>query len=312
MNVRRPDTIGDVGDKTLRRIGPPSVLRLGVEACALLAVAAVAVAQQVGPSRGSLVAVGGSMQDPAIVNRFLELAGGADAPIIVIPTAGGAEHYDPSWPGLRTFAAAGATQLTVLHTTDRAEADSAAFVLPLRAARGVWFGGGRQWRLADAYLHTETHRAIRAVLERGGVVGGSSAGATILGSFLVRGDTGGNTVMMGDHQEGMAFLRGVGIDQHLLRRNRQFDLIEVIRARPDLLGIGLDEDTAIVVQGDELEVIGQSYAVVYDHARQIDTGGVFYFLAPGDTYNLATREAFRPARVTQPIERVVEREWPRD
>ncbi len=277
----------------------------------MLAVAAVGLAQQVGPSRGTLVAVGGRMQDPSIVERFLQLAGGADAPIVVIPTAGGGEHYDRSWPGLRTFEAAGATRLTVLHTTDREEANSDAFVRPLREARGVWFGGGRQWRLADAYLHTETHRAIRAVLGRGGVVGGSSAGATILGSYLVRGDTSGNTIMMGDHQEGMAFLRGVGIDQHLLRRNRQFDLVEVIRARPDLLGIGLDEDTAIVVQGDELEVIGQSYAVIYDSERQIDSGGFFFFLAPGDRYNLATREAVRPSPVARPLERVVEREWPK-
>ena len=267
-------------------------------------------AQEVGPANGSLVVVGGSMRDPAIVERFLRLAGGADAPIVVIPTAGGGDAYDQYWSGLRPFKTAGASRLTVLHTTDRDVSNSERFVQPIRAARGVWFAGGRQWRLADAYLHTKVHAEISAVLARGGVVGGSSAGATILGSYLVRGDTSGNAIMMGDHDEGMAFLRGVGIDQHLLQRNRQFDLVEVIEARPDLLGIGLDENTAIVVRGDEFEVIGQSYVVIYDHDRLLDSGGRFYFLAPGDTYNLATRAAFRPSETRGPLERVVERAWP--
>ena len=267
-------------------------------------------AQQVGPASGSLVLVGGSMQDAVIVERFLELAGGEDAPLVLIPTAGGGESYDRTWPGAGPFLAAGARRLTVLHTTDRHTANTEAFVEPLRHARGVWFGGGRQWRLADAYLHTRVHEVLREVLDRGGVIGGSSAGATILGSYLVRGDTRTNTIMMGDHEEGFGLLRGVGVDQHLLRRNRQFDLIEVIRARPDLLGIGIDEDTAIVVQGDRFEVIGQSYVAIYDHERLLDSGGLFYLLAPGDAYDLATREAYRPRPALGPLGRVVAGPWP--
>lgn len=275
---------------------------------ALVASAAPAAAQQVGPARGALVLVGGNLQDPAIVERFLELAGGPESPIVLIPTAGGAESYDQTWRGGDAFRAAGATRLTVLHTTDRGAADSAAFVEPLRRARGVWFGGGRQWRLADAYLGTRVHEELRGVLGRGGVVGGSSAGATILGSYLVRGDTRTNTIMMGDHEEGFGFLRGVGVDQHLLRRNRHFDLVEVIRARPDLLGIGIDEDTAIVVRGDSFEVVGSGYVAIYDHGRRLDSGGPFYFLAPGDTYDLAAREPFGPAQ--RPLQRVVTAPWP--
>ena len=229
---------------------------------------------------------------------------------MLIPTAGADESYDQTWAGMEPFREAGASRLTVLHTTERAIADTEAFVEPLRRAGGVWFGGGRQWRLADAYLDTKVHDALRGVLARGGVVGGSSAGATILGSYLVRGDTRTNTVMMGDHEEGFGLLRGVGIDQHLLRRNRQFDLIEVIRARPELLGIGIDEDTAIVVQGDRFEVIGQSYVAIYDHERLVDSGGLFYFLAPGDAYDLATREAYRPRPALGPLDRVVAGPWP--
>ena len=264
-------------------------------------------AQEVGPANGSLVVVGGAMRDLGIVRRFIDLAGGPDAPIVVIPTAGGAAEYDRFYPGLRQFRAAGATNLTVIHTNDRAEADSEAFVQPIREAGGVWFPGGRQWRIADSYLDTRTEEELHAVLARGGVIGGSSAGASIQGSYLIRGDTQTNTIMMGDHVEGFGFLRNVGVDQHLLRRNRQFDMLEVIEAMPDLLGIGIDENTAIVVQGDEFEVIGESYVVIYDSGAQIDSGGDFYFLAPGDRFNMATREARRPAAMARPLDRVERR-----
>jgi CubicO group peptidase (beta-lactamase class C family) len=142
-------------------------------------------------------------------------------------------------------------------------------------------------------------------------IGGTSAGATIQGSYLVRGDTSGNEIMIGDHVEGFAFLRNVAIDQHLLRRNRQFDLIEAIEKHPELLGIGIDEDTAIVVKGDEFEVIGRGYVAIYDRHRQIPPSGRFYLLAPGDRYDLRTRQGTRPSqRGALPIERVKESAWP--
>jgi cyanophycinase len=252
------------------------------------------------------------MRDPAILRRFIELAGGPDALIVVVPTAGGGEEYDSSHRGLNAWREVGATNLTVLHTTDPAEADTEAFVAPLRNAGGVWFEGGRQWRLVDSYGGTLTETAFREVLDRGGVIGGSSAGASIQGSFLVRGDTGGNELMMGDHQVGFGYLRNVGIDQHVLRRNRQFDMVEVIEAHPELLGIGIDEDTGIVVQGDEFEVIGQSLVLIYDNQRITGPDGRFYFLVPGDRYNLATREGVRPGNGgARPVEGTRREPWPR-
>lgn len=265
---------------------------------------------QVGPTNGTLLLAGGGVRDPAIIERFLDLAGGSSAPIVVIPTASGAESYGPFARAARTFLDLGATRVTVLHTNDRSEADSPDFVQPIRQARGVWFSGGRQWRLADSYLATATQAALDDLLARGGVIGGSSAGATIQGSYLARGDSKTNTIMMGDHEEGFAFLRGVAVDQHLLRRNRHFDLLEIVRARPELLGIGLDEDTAIVVVRDRFEVIGNGYVGIYDHQRSIDTGGSFYFLAPGDRFDLASRQPLRVERGEAPLERVVERAWP--
>ena len=267
-------------------------------------------AQEVGPANGALIVAGGSLSDPAVFARFVELAGGPSAPIVIIPTAGGGESYDQYFRGRRPFEAAGATDITIVHTYDPEVADTDAFVEPLLRARGVWFTGGRQWRLADSYLDTKTHDALWGVLDRGGVIGGSSAGASIQGSYLVRGDTRTNTIMMGDHEVGLGFLKGVGIDQHLLRRNRHFDMVEVIRAKPELLGIGLDENTAIVVQGDRFEVVGESYAVIYDHNATLEGGGLFYFLAPGDRYDMAARQAFRPGRSEQPLGRITGTPWP--
>jgi len=263
----------------------------------------------VGPENGSLVVVGGAMRDPAIFQRFIELAGGPDAPIIYIPTAGGADEYDEFYQGLNAWRRNGATNISVLHTSDPAVADTEEFVEPLKTAQGVFFGGGRQWRIVDAYAGTRTEEEIRKVLERGGVIGGSSAGASIQGSYLVRGDSETNTIMMGDHEVGFGYLRNVGIDQHVLRRNRHFDLVEVIEAHPELLGIGIDENTAIVVTGDQGTVIGASYVLIYDNQSTTGENGTFFFMSPGDRINLATREATRPAQTQRPIENVQKKPW---
>jgi cyanophycinase len=198
----------------------------------------------------------------------------------------------------------GAKDLTVIHTRDRKVADTEAFVKPIKAARGVFFGGGRQWRLADAYLNTLTHKELQALLNRGGVVGGSSAGASILSSFMVRGDTKGNEAMIGDHTVGMGFLKNAAVDQHVLRRNRQFDMLEVIDKHPELLGIGLDENTAIVVEGDRFDVIGQSYAIVYSNKPVAGANGRFYFMGAGDRFDMKTRKPTRRADDWRPLQGV--------
>ena len=257
----------------------------------------------VGPSPGALVLAGGGTLGGEIITRFLDLAGGPHASIVVIPTAGSRTAYGSSWKGLDLFRDLGATHLTVLHTRDRAEADTPAFVAPLRAAQGVWFPGGRQWRLVDAYLGTRIHRELRALLARGGVVGGTSAGATILGSYLVRGAREGNHIVIAPgYEQGFGLLRGAAVDQHLLVRNRQNDLVQVIRLHPHLLGIGIDEGTAAVVQGDRLEVIGRSRVAVYarDLVSHVD-GRPYVFLDPGDARDLGVfKRAFAEARPAVP------------
>ena len=245
----------------------------------------VVCAEPIGPEKGSLLIIGGGRMTKEMVTRFIELAGGIDAAFVIVPSANEGEKWDADYVAKSFLARAGAKDVTVLHTRDRAVADTEEFVAPLLRARGVWFDGGRQWRLVDSYLHTRTHRAFEGVLARGGVIGGSSAGATIQGSYLVRGAPEGNTIMMAKgHEEGLGFLKGSAIDQHVLARHRENDLAPVIEAHPELLGIGLDEGTAIVVQGDWFEVIGESKVVVHRRGRP------FFLMAPGEWFDLKARE----------------------
>ncbi|WP_020606683.1 cyanophycinase [Spirosoma spitsbergense] len=268
---------------------------------------------KVGPEKGALVIVGGGAMGPEIWNRFIELAGGpAAANIIIIPTAG--EDNDPMTAPRETekLTGMGVKNITILHTRDPKVANQASFVAPIRTATGIWFVGGRHWRLADSYLNTLAQKEFNALLGRGGVIGGTSAGATILGSFMVRGDTKGNSIMIGDHTQGLDFIHNVTIDQHVMRRNRQFDLIDVIKNRPELLGIGIDEGTAVVVQQNTFEVIGASYAGIYEAGQiaksekfpsgQNSSGGPFYYLGKGQKFDLQTRKPIlnQPLRPTEP------------
>lgn len=211
----------------------------------------------------------------------------------MIPTAGSKNHFPRDWSGLQPFLAAGAASVTLLHTRRRDVADSESFVEPLRHATGVWFTGGRTWRLVDAYLGTLTLDEIHLLVARGGVVGGTSAGASIMASFLLRGAVADNDIVMDPaYEEGFGFLRGVAVDQHVTARDREADMLKVLGTHPELLGIGLDEGTAIVVRGDRADVIGRSRVAFYDPH---DPGHLFRWLAPGDVYDLGHRTARRSA-----------------
>lgn len=241
-----------------------------------------------GSPSGPLVIVGGGKVGPPIADRFVTLAGGVDAEIVVIPTAL-EDPIDLEAARERFSKLFGFKRVTILHTRDRAEADSAAFVAPLQTAKGIWFDGGRHWRLIDSYLGTRTEQELRELRERGGVIGGSSAGATIQGSFLVRGAREGNHIMVAkDYPVGFGYLQDVAIDQHILPRGRADDLVPVVEANPGLLGLGIDEETAIVVEGDTFEVVGRGVVAIHD-GKDHD-GKKYYFLGPGERFDLRTRQ----------------------
>jgi len=258
-------------------------------------------APQYGPPTGTLVIVGGgSTNGTGIIERFIELGGGAEnGRFVIVPTAGG--NYDQDGNVrvydedrvLRSWRARGLRNVSMLQTHDPEVADTEEFVAELRRATAVWFNGGRQWNIVDSYAGTRTYDEFHRVLERGGVVGGSSAGATILGEYLVRGDTRGPQIVMTEeenHQLGFEFLRNVGIDQHINTRNRWDDLIPLIEQKPRLLGIGLSEGTAIIVTGDTFEVMGKWMVAVHDNTRAYQPWEKPYFvLAPGDVFDMNAR-----------------------
>ena len=283
-------------------------MRAGVVIAAILAVFSshssarqtVDSPPEYGPTKGALVIVGGgSMEGTGILEKFIELAGGPAKKFVIVPTAGGNRRQDGAIQAykeedvVQPWLKRGITNVRMLHTHDPKVADTEAFVKDLRSADAVWFNGGRQWNIVDSYANTLTYREFHRVLERGGVIGGSSAGATIQGEYLVRGDTSGPDVMMTaelHHQDAFKFLRGTAIDQHINTRNRWDHLIPVMQKMPKLLGIGLSEGTAIVVKQDTFEVIGKWKVAVHDNTRLSQPWEKPYFvLSAGDVYNMKTR-----------------------
>lgn len=267
----------------------------------LFAGALFAQEPEYGPPKGTLVIQGGGSDvDTGIWETFMNKAGGLNAKVIVVPTAGGNKNPDGSIKVynedqvLARWKKQGATNVHMLHTADPKVADTEAFAAVLRDAKGVWFDGGRQWNCVDSYANTLTLKEFHNVLARGGVIGGSSAGATIQGDYLVRGAVAGSEIVMTpepEHEHGFAFLRKVAIDQHINTRNRWDDLIPVIKKYPQMLGIGLSEGTAIVVTGDRFEVIGKWKVAIHDNTRVYQPWEKpYYVLSPGDVYNMKTRK----------------------
>ncbi len=258
-------------------------------------------APEYGPAKGTLEIIGGNASEASgVYQKFIQIAGGPSKKFVIVPTNGGNKNNDGSVKVyneeqvLAPWKKRGLTNVVMLHTADKKVADTEAFVKPLLDADAVWFDGGRQWNCVDSYMGTRALTEFRHVLDRGGVIAGSSAGATIQGDYLVRGDTSGPDVMMtkeADHQHGFAFLRKSAIDQHINTRLRWDDLIPVVKTYPNLLGIGLSEDTAIVVTGDKFEVIGKWKVAVHDNTRVYQPWEKpYYVLSIGDVYNMKTRK----------------------
>jgi cyanophycinase len=238
-----------------------------------------------------------------VLERFVSLAGGPDANYVYIPTASSGIKLDNGFiysPPDSDAAAENTTafelelgrmfgvkRITVVHTRNRTTANTATFVAPLRQANGVWISGGNSGRLADAYLGTRTEEEIKAVFARGGVVGGNSAGAIIQGSFIVRGRPDKPVLMAQGHDRGFGLLKNVVINPHLITAKREDELVNVLDAHPQLLGIGIDEKTAIVVQGDRFQVLGDSKVAIYDNQKHDKLW--YYWLTPGTVFDLRSR-----------------------
>lgn len=247
-------------------------------------------------AKGTLIIVGGGGLPEAITQKFIELAGGEEGHIVVLPTA--APDPLPERSGIaQLFQRLGAGRVTVLPQRNLEEVESDEFLETLQNATGIWFGGGRQWRFVDAYAGTQAERAFHDLLARGGVIAGSSAGASIQGEYMARGNPLGNLDIMSEgYEKGLGFLPGVAIDQHFTQRSRMQDLESLVNTYPQFLGIGIDEGTAILVQGSHAQVIGQN-DVYFLHQPPEDSEPASpkmlktVRLSEGSSYDLVQRKA---------------------
>lgn len=237
---------------------------LSVLLAALLSFATQAQDNGIFLPKGKLIIIGGGDIPDTLFNLFAASIGGKYQPIVIIPTATNDEAYIREGGHLQKFSSRGFTNLHTIHTRDKKMADDPALIELMRNAKGLYFGGGDQDLIAKAYANTQLHKEMFALLERGGVIMGTSAGATIMGSLLIGGDHRKTPHVKTSFSAGLSFLNNTAIDQHVLVRNRQFDLIPVLEAHPGVLGIAIDESTAAVVSGNSLSVAGKSYVLVYN------------------------------------------------
>lgn len=206
---------------------------------------------------GSLVIAGGGRVTEDIRRRFAELAGGPNAHIVVIPASEPEPGDEESW--LAPWRRIGCVDVQLCNAHDRAAANSGKFCQTLNRATGVWFSGGYQDFLADRYVDTAVQTCLHGVLNRNGVVGGCSAGAAILSRVMIR-----EGEMTPIEAKGLDLISNAVVDQHFLRRNRLWRMQQMLESHPAFVGLGVDENTALVVDAAtwRMSVIGDSYAMI--------------------------------------------------
>ncbi|HEX3870862.1 MAG TPA: cyanophycinase [Pirellulales bacterium] len=254
--------------------------------------------QQLAPGQepgGTLIICGGGEVPDEIAKRFVRLAGGRKARLVIIPTAHyNADEVDPKDPHIvevtQDWKNLGVESAVFLHTRSRELADDPKFVAVLDDATGVWLEGGDQEWLTAPYTNTLFEDALQELLARGGVIGGNSAGAACMTRVMIAAGR--------DPREGEGFdlLPGAVVDQHFLKRNRLKRLLGFLNLHPSLIGFGIDERTALVVRvrDTRLTVIGESYVVAYV-PESPDQSPRFEVLQRGDTTDLISlRESDSP------------------
>ena len=287
-------------------------------AVALALVAGAGSAQA--PHRGTLFIVGGGPQPPALVQEFVDLAGGRGHSRIIVFGMASEDGLAGGEDKAKDLRALGADATSVWANHAQANTDSVSRLLD--GATGVWFIGGDQNKHTAALKGTATERAIHAVYGRGGVIGGTSAGAAVMSAVMLTGDerhpggarpvadsSGAYMTIARDNvivADGFGLLTNAIVDQHFLRRKRANRLVSLVLERAPHLGVGIDESTALVVEPDgRWRVSGASAAVIYDarHASITPegatlgaTGIVMHVLPAGSRYDVATGIVTLPPR----------------
>jgi cyanophycinase len=228
----------------------------------------------------------------AVVKRLIALAGGPDALIVIIPTANGnvAPRLSGTGPPLDTdklkklLESKGAHRVSVLHTRDKQVANSEELAKVLRSASGVWIPGGEARILENTYRGTLVARELRALLARGGVIAGDSAGAIAIGCFML----GWTPDPWGIVVEGLAILPNATVLPHASAAQGYFPWEETLKylvTHPGPVGVVIDENTALVLNGSAAEVIGAGSVALVDPTR--DTVKPYVVLKAGDVRDIA-------------------------
>jgi cyanophycinase len=269
------------------------------------------------PGAGAVMVIGGAedkLKNKVILTRFIQLAGGEDARIVVISTASSlGEAATELYRQL--FSQLGAKNVSGLRPLTREEANGPATAKALEAATGIFLTGGNQLRLSSVVGGTRLGAAILAAHERGVVVAGTSAGASAVSTHMVAFGASGATPKhrMVQISAGLGLIKGVVVDQHFEQRTRLGRLLAVVAQSPSLVGLGLDEDTAAVIQADQtLEVIGKGAVTIVDGSQVVTdafntkgyrpmmvSGAILHSLPAGQRFDLTGRRLLPPAEQSQ-------------
>jgi cyanophycinase len=254
------------------------------------------------PGKGTLILAGGGTEPSDVLNAFYQASGGSGKRIGIIPTASASPEAEISaWTS--RLAAAGMT-LVLLDIRTREDADTKTMLEAAKTCDGFWFAAGDQVRLADRLVDTQMQKVLLDKFRDGACIAASSESACIMSKTMLTGRSAYNTdilSLIGSNayrtREGMGLLPDHCItDQHVIRRNRQNRLFSVLMQLPDKLGLGIDENTALVVKDGVATVYGSRVVMVFDPAGMTKTPAdgfqhmKIHVLKNGQRINLATRE----------------------
>lgn len=261
-------------------------------------------------AQGHLLIIGGGKRPDRVMKKIIELSGGPDAPIVVIPMASG-DPIDVGEYQVDQIKSLGSNKCSYINC-DREEADSDSILARMDGVKGIFFSGGDQNKLAEALLGSKLLEKIKEIYIEGGVISGTSAGAAVMSKIMITGDelkyedprTAFATIEKENIKvnEGFGFLEDVIIDQHFIYRKRINRLFSAVLENPELLGIGIDESTAIIIdKKNVIEVVGDYQIIIVDPASvskiSSDSKGLLsaeglniHILLEGEKYNLDTRK----------------------
>lgn len=218
-----------------------------------------------GSMLGALMLCGGGPLPETLLQTFFEMGHAQKGSLVIIPSASSSADEGDYQPSLSQWQRFPWANVCVLHARDRKQVDNDVdFVKPLQEATAVWISGGDQRRLAERYLGTPVESELKSVVQRGGVIGGTSAGSAIASRVMISGGRQEPVIA-----NGLDLLPGAIIDQHFSQRRRYERLASAVQQHPDRVGIGIDESTGLVVSEKQARVLGAGSVYVYaSGARQ--------------------------------------------